>query len=185
MRDEFEKADIEVRQFSGNQIQVEREDGRIAYRKNLIKQYHGGAESLSERLRQNKVDGLDGLLNKLLEELLVETDNLLGNSLIASENGDIRDSTVISHKRAEMLRDTIKLIQAKQQMSKEGGIDFEGPAMDIIFKFFFTKVNENFDRMGLPVEQKDLFFQTIGSTMESWKKDLKFRFEDMRRQNGV
>lgn len=182
--DEFKRMDIEVGDRSTSPSTRSQDNNRIAYRKKLIREYHEGASSLAEKLRKDKVDGLEGLLNKLLEELLVESDNLLGNSLIASENGDLRDSTVISHKRSELLRDTIKLIQAKQQMSKDGGIDLESPSMDIIFKFFFMKVNENFDRMGMPIEQKDLFFQTIASTMEFWKKELKMKFDDMRKQNG-
>lgn len=158
--------------------------GNIGYRAKLLEKYHGGEGGIAQRLKRNGADNLDGLLSLLLDELLSETDNLLGNEMMTMEAGDIRDSTVISHKRAEVIRDTIRLIQAKQQMAKETGFDVEGPHMRVIFLYFLRKVKDTFEKIDMPTEQNDLFFRTFNEAMDNWKKELKQEVESMRHSNG-
>jgi len=151
--------------------------GTSEYRDQLIRKYHKGAASLVQRLRDDGVSDNEGVLLALIEEVFKETDNLLGNGLIATENGEIQTSSVISFKRAEVLEKAIKAVQSKQQFEKESGVDVDSPSMVVIFKYFFGKVKDVFDLMDLPDEQRDLFFRTLGEETENWKKELREEFE--------
>jgi len=149
----------------------------VDYRNKLVEEYHGGSSSLIERIRKGGNDDADSILVALIDEVIKETDHLLGNELVATESGDLRDASVISFKRAEVIEKAIRAVQAKQKYEKESGIDIDSPSMIVIFKFFMTRVKETFDEISLPREQNDMFFNAFGVTMENWKKDLKEEFE--------
>jgi len=160
---------------------VEKSNGEVSsvidYRNKLVEDYHGGNDSLIERIRNGGSDDADSILVALIDELMKETDHLLGNELVAAESGDLRDSSVISFKRAEVIEKAIRSVQAQQKYAKDSGIDIDSPSMIVIFKFFMTRVKETFDEISLPREQNDMFFNAFGVTMENWKKDLKEEFE--------
>jgi hypothetical protein len=151
--------------------------GTAEYRDKLIKQYHGGSKTLVDRLRQDGLLDNESLLVALIEEIVKETDNLLGNQLIAIENGSVRDASIISAKRSEVIEKAIKAVQSKQAFEKENGIDLDSPQMVVIFKYFMGKVQEVFDSTGAAVEQRDLFFRTLGEHTENWKKEIREEFE--------
>jgi len=155
-------------------------NGVAAYRAELVRQYHGGSSSLVAALRSQGMDDAESLVASLIDEVIKETDNLLGNHLVATENGDLRDASVISYKRAEVLEKAIKAIQTKQTFERVNGIDVDSPSMAIVFRFFMSKTKLVFQRMGLADEQIDLFFQTLGEEMENWKKELREEFEELK-----
>lgn len=157
-----------------------KKSGIVAYRDSLIKEYHGGATSLSERLRARGLEGSEALLITLLDEIVKESDNLLGNHLVASENGELRDASVISYKRTEVLEKAMKAVQSKQQFERENGVDLDSPSMMIVMRFFLAKTKHVFEQMGIPDEQSDLFFTQLGESMEDWKKELKEEFESVK-----
>jgi hypothetical protein len=154
--------------------------GTAEYRDNLVKKYHKGSDSLTARLQAEGLSDNESLLLALIQEMVKETDNLLGNELIAIENGSVRDSSVISAKRAEILEKAIKAVQSKQAFEKESGIDIDSPSMVVIFKYFMGKVKDVFENMGTSPEQRDIFFRTLGDETENWKKELREEFETMK-----
>jgi hypothetical protein len=189
---DFEEADVEsgvvsppvvmppaVRQTTAPALPV----NVIEYRNRLIQEYHKGADSIIERLRKTDKDGeLESLAILLLEEIVKETDHLLGNELVSAYNGDLRDSSIISFKRAEVLEKAIKTIQARMELDRVRGIDVDSPAMNTIFRFFMLKAKQTFDRMNVGTEISDLFFSTYGEVTENWKKELRDNYEELRLQ---
>ena len=185
--DDFEKADkaAGVQVLPPERSVEKRQTSNVmAYRKQLVEKYHEGAPSLIEKLRQAGRNDNDALLVALVDEVIGESDHLLGNELVATENGELRDASVISFKRAEVLEKAIKAVQAKQEFEKESGIDVDSPAMIIIFRFFMSKAKDSFDRMGVGTEVSDLFFRTFGVSMEFWKKELREHFEELKSPKG-
>ena len=154
----------------------------IEYREQLVRQYHKGAPSLVEKIRQAGKEDIESLLVALIEEVVTETDHLLGNELVATHNGDLRDASIISFKRAEVIEKAIKAVQSKQEFERQGGINVDSPAVLTIFRFFMAKAKETFDKMGTGNETSDLFFRTFSGMMEGWKKELRVRFEELRNQ---
>jgi hypothetical protein len=148
----------------------------IAYRKSLVEKYHAGAPSFIERLRRAGKSDMESLYVSLMDEVLGETDHLLGNELIATQNGELRDASVISFKRAEVLEKALRAVQTKQQL-KGNGFDVDAPEMMVVFRFFLAKVKETFDRIGVNPEIPDLFFRRFGEVTDNWQKELRERLD--------
>jgi hypothetical protein len=184
--DDFEKADTDaganskpiVRPPNGSALPM----NVIEYRDSLIQEYHKGAASIIDRIRKTNKDDSSSLVITLIEEVVKETDHLLGNELVSAHNGDLRDSSVISFKRAEVLEKAIKAIQTRMELERISGLDVDSPAMSIIFRFFFNKAKETFNRMNVGTEISDLFFSTYGEVTENWKKELRDTYEEMKFQ---
>ncbi len=185
---EFEDADAEVSTsrdstaLSSKSMKTVLPENVMEFRDQLIKQYHNGAPSLVERIRKAGKEDIESVLVALIEEVIKETDHLLGNELVATQNGELRDASVISFKRAEVIEKAIKAVQAKQEFERESGIDVDSPSMIVIFRFFMSKAKDTFDKMGVGSEMNDLFFRTLADVMEGWKKELRNRFEELRTQ---
>lgn len=146
----------------------------VEFRKQLLEEYHKGAVGLIERINKNGMGGFEPVVVELINEMVRETDHLLGNELVATQNGDLRDASIISFKRVESLEKTLKSIHEKREREKtHGGIDIDSPAMLVIFRFFMSKAKETFDRMGVNTEIRDLFFRQLPEVMGEWKKELK------------
>lgn len=152
----------------------------VHFREQLIRQYHSGAPSLIRKLRAAGKYSSEDLIVALIDEVVAETDNLLGNQLVATQNGELRDASVISFKRAETLEKAIKAVQAKQEFERTGGIDVDSPAMVTVFKFFMSKVHDVLEHIGVDTELNDLFFRTFGEVTENWKKELRSEFERLK-----
>jgi hypothetical protein len=150
----------------------------VEFRKQLLEEYHKGASGLIERINRGGMGGFEPVVVELINEMVRETDHLLGNELVATQNGDLRDASIISFKRVESLEKTLKSIHEKREKEKtHGGIDIDSPAMLVIFRFFMSKAKDTFDRMGVSAEITDLFFRQLPEVMGEWKKELKENLE--------
>lgn len=181
---DFEKVDKEAEEISKSIVSVDNLPTRptsnmMEYRKELIKKYHGGAVSLIEKLTEQGKNNSEMMVLALVDELIQETDHLMGNELIASEQGDIRDSSVISAKRADVLEKAIKAVQTKQEFDKENGIDINSPIIQIIFRYFMKKVKTSFELLGYSVEASDVFFQNLSIGLKEWEKELQNEIDDL------
>lgn len=185
--DEFQKADVEA--GVGMEVLPPQDvksslpspvSDVIRVRSQLVSEYHKGAPSLADRLRKAGREDVESLIVAMIDEVIQETDHLLGNELIATHNGELRDASVISFKRAEVLEKAIRAVQTKQQLEKQGGIDVDSPSMMVIFRFFLSKAKDTFTRMGVDSEINDLFFRMFGEVTENWKKELRESFNALR-----
>jgi len=143
------------------------------HRANLVRDYHHGASSLAEKLRLQGRDNSEAMVMAIVAEIIQETDHLLGNELVATEDGELRDASVISTKRAEVLDRALKAVQTKLVFDRDHGIDVESPAMRVIFKFFMSKVRHVFKLLKYSDEASDTFFRTFASVMDAWEGELK------------
>ena len=187
--DEFVKADNEAGVANGMEVLPPSSNSSLslppttdllAYRKQLVEQYHQGAPSLIARLKASGREDLESQIVAMVDEILSETDNLLGNQLVATRNGDLRDASVISFKRAEVLEKALKAVQTRQQFEKQSGIDLDSPSMIVVFRFFMSKARDTFSRMGVGPEINDLFFRVFGEVTNDWKKELRESFDATR-----
>lgn len=188
--DEFDRADTEAGVMTAEavlEIPVMREQSLpapmndlVQFRDDLVKRHHSGSVSLLDRLRESGGEDSESLMLALIDQLIGETDHLLGNELVATQNGELRDASIISYKRIEGLEKAIKAVQAKRQFEKESGIDLDSPSMMVIFRFFMSKTSDTLVKMGMDPEFRDVFFTAIGVEMESWKKDLREQFDNLR-----
>jgi len=178
--DDFEDRE-EVQLVSVNTMLAEVEDVEtelaprdiLELRDQLIKKHHDGANSLLEKLDRDGNTEVRDLIMVLISEVLRETDHLLGNELVTTKQGDLRDASIISIKRVEAFEKALKALQTKAAMEGESGVDVNSPAVLSIFKFFMGKVKSAMLTMGMNDEFSDTFFTTLSTVMGDWKKELK------------
>jgi len=197
--DDFKRADIEHGEFSpapapaglilNNSIEEgtglassPKDIGEL--RKSLVRQHHKGASSLVERLENEGKNNLEGLIMSLVDEVVKETDSLLANELVSIQQGDLRDASIISYKRSEVLEKAIKAVQAKQVFEKENGVDVNSPSMLVVFKYFMGKVKDVFSGMNTDDELSDTFFRNLASNLSDWKKELGEELNDLDKLDG-
>lgn len=144
--------------------------GVMKHRNKLVKNYHGGFASLSEKMKN---DSASDLVTAIIQEIAKESDALLGNELIATENGELKDASVMSVKRADVLEKIIKAWQTKQQLEKDNGIDVESPSMIIVFKYFMNALRIIMDQLEYDGDEQNIFFSKLGNEMGNWKRDIK------------
>ena len=190
--DDFEKIDAEVEVIGLPKETPINEDGlsinapkdMMELRDNLIREYHKGASTLAGRLDSQGKNNLDEIVLALVDEIIKETDNLLGNELISAKGGNLRDASVISYKRSEVLEKAIKAVQAKQIFEKEHGVDINSPSMMVVFKYFMNKVKSVFVTLGYEDEASDTFFRILGDDLTDWKKQLKEELSEINSLKG-
>jgi hypothetical protein len=186
---DFEKADAERASMENGTLSVEPpsallpsrrsndlpvEDNHITeLRQSLIEKYHGASGLIAKLERAGKIDAQSRLAS-LIDEVITETDHLLGNELIVTRNGELRDASIISFKRTEALEKAAKMVQAKMVSDKAGGdFDINAPEIATIFRFFLMKARDTLDHIGVNADMKDLFFRKFGELTEEWQKELK------------
>jgi hypothetical protein len=186
--DDFQKSDEEATVFSDVAKTTENRMSAtkptvdiIEYRRQLVEKYHGGSSGFLDKLKMDGTEDIDAVLMSVLQEVIKESDHLLGNELLATSDGMLRDASVMSFKRTEILEKVIKAIQTKQQVDKQSGIDVDSPSMMIVFRYFLSKVKKTFDKIGMPDEQNNLFFRSFGDETTNWKKELRENFNEMRK----
>jgi len=159
---------------SSDLSQVDNVEGVMKFRSELVKSYHQGAVSLLDRMERNGCNSTEQLVMEMIREVIRETDNLLGNQLIATQNGNLRDASIISSKRAEVFQSAIKAMQTKQAMEKDGsiGLDVNSPSMTVVFRFFMSKVRSILMSMNFDSELSDTFFRMFKDVMKDWRKEL-------------
>ncbi len=197
--DDFRRADIEHEAFSpapapaGLTLNDRSEEDTsltssprdvLELRKSLVMQHHKGNSSLVEKLENEGKNNLEGLIMSLVDEVIKETDSLLANELVSIQQGDLRDASIISYKRSEVLEKAIKAVQAKQVFEKENGVDVNSPSMLVVFKYFMGKVKDVFGEMNADDELSDTFFRNLASNLSSWKKELGEELTDSDKLDG-
>jgi hypothetical protein len=153
--------------------------GIVAFRNELLQKHYRGATSLMSRLKEDGGDDLDSLIICMIKEMISESDNLLGNELIATNEGNLRAATSTSARRVDVLEKILKAAQAKREFERGSGIDVDSPSVIAIFRFFLSKVKSTFDGIGMDKEQADLFFRSFDQHTINWKRELKELFASM------
>ena len=179
----FSESDTSIEKVEPNSGLVPAGNGAVKnmleHRKSLLKGYHKGHNTLADKLKKENRSDIESLIVALITEMISETDNLKGNELIAMEEGNLRDATIISDKRASVIAQIIKAAQNKHEFDKErGGFDIDSPALRVVFAFFMEKVRDSFTSLNYNDEQSDIFFRTLGTNLNDWKKDLKNRLAE-------
>ena len=148
-------------------------------RERLIKKYHKGATGLLERLRNEGKDSLDDIIVNLVDEVISETDSLKGNEQVALHHGNLRDASIISFKRAEVLEKAIRAVQTKQEFERERGLDLDSPQMKVVFQYFMDKCQKVLLKMGYGKDANDIFFRGLFEEMKDWQKEIRVEVESI------
>lgn len=145
-----------------------------------LKEYYGGKKGLLEKLKEEGKTTYEGLINGLIEEMYKSVDNLKGNEIVAKKKEDLGASTLIESKHMEAMTQLSKVLQQKQIFDKENGIDLNSPQMTVILKYFLDTIKETFESIKTDDEQQSLFWTAFVSKVDTWKKDIQDRIDNMK-----
>ena len=149
------------------------------YRNNLVKKYHSGINSLRDKLFADPDLGSAEIIGILTQEIVGESDNLLANHLIATDNNALRDASVIQHKRADILGDIVKIIQTQKALEAQNALDVNSPSMAVVIRYFFSAVKDSMKEQKYDNESQDVLIKEIVEQMGDWRKELKKKLEAM------
>ena len=172
---ELAESFVEVDQ--GEELTPVKSSDFIVLREELVKKYHKTSESLFDKI-QNRPDGsnVEIIINTVLEELIKETDNLLGNELTLMQSGHIRDSSVVSVKRSDVLSIVSRVAARKHELSTlNGSVDLNAPAFQLFQQLCFDKLVVVLDKLNVDPELKQLVALKWGEEMENWDKEMKYK----------
>lgn len=183
MQDENnEIIDAEVLEKSSqNLTPASKKQDILSERTDLVKKYYGESSSFFEKLKKSQGTGenIDELVGIIIEEIAKESDNLLGNSLIFTKDGNLHDASVISVKRADMLETLTKVLQRKKEMFIiSSKIDYDSPVFKIFQIICFEKLTAILDALTLDVEMKQLIVSRWVDSMKDWQKEIKLRVDN-------
>lgn len=154
----------------------------LSERDGLVKQYYGENDTFLGKLRKNKGNGdnFDEMIGIIIEEIAKESDNLLGNALYFTKEGNLHDATTISVKRADMFETLTKVLQRKKEMFVGAAkVDYDSPVFKVFQIICFEKLTTVLDAMNIDVEAKQLIISRWVESMGDWQKEIKTRIDNV------
>lgn len=110
----------------------------------------------------------DSVLKAVLWGLAEEQSSL--RSLRKKKFTDGKDYSNISMRRGMLLKYMSETLLQKQALQgPSGDFDLKGPKFREIFKMFLESISDSFDQAKIPVEYKEIFFQTLSKNLEGWE----------------
>ena len=179
--DYIEAEIVESTASSDNLTSAIKKQDILTERTGLVKKYYGDNPSFFDKLKKTRSSGenVDELVGIIIEEIAKESDNLLGNSLIFTKDGNLHDASIISVKRADMLETLTKVLQRKREMFVGSSkIDYDSPVFKVFQIICFEKLTAILDAMSMDVEMKQIIVSRWVDSMKEWQKEIKTRIEN-------
>lgn len=155
---------------------VRKSDDVFEVRKELIEKHSG---FLYEKVKGRREDA-DQILSVVIDEIIKETDNLLGNSLIFTQEGKLHDASTVSVKRSEILETLTRVLQKKRDLfSNSGVVDYNSPVFKVFQMVCFEKLTSVLDSLNMDNEQKKIIVSKWVESMSDWQKDVKMRMDNV------
>ena len=112
--------------------------------------------------------------------MLLSTEDLQGASLLLENEGNLKDASAISIKRADLLKLVSDIVSKKRELSQRSGeVDLNSPAFCIFQKLCFDKMVESMEELKIESEMVNLLLTRWQAKMKDWGKELKRALKDL------
>jgi hypothetical protein len=151
-----------------------RKDKIFNEKQELLTDYYGGEKNLIETMTKNP-DGsnLDSLLNTVVIELLKDSDDLLGNRILLTQQRNIQEANDVTAKRASLLSKIAEISLKKQEINaKTQDVDLNSPAFYLFQQICFDKLKDTLSEMQMPDEKIQVVIMKWAERMKNWDKVL-------------
>ena len=152
----------------------------------LLKDYYNGSKNLIDKLMENP-DGtnLDALLNSVVVELLKDSDDLLGNRIILTQQKNLQDANDVTSKRAALLSKVAEISLKKQEINaRTQDVDLNSPAFFLFQQICFDKLKETLIDMQMQDEKIQVVIMKWADKMKVWDKLLTEKINAYKANNG-
>lgn len=144
------------------------------YRKFLLQEYRKSNKGILDKVKEGKAQTSDDLMNLIVQDLLQQAQMLYGNSLIFTEDGNLKDATTVSLKRSDLLKMIADILAKKRELNqKDADIDLNSPAFMIFQKMCFDKMMQSLKECGLQNQVIRIALNKWMDLMSDWGKELK------------
>lgn len=150
-------------------------------KRRLLREYRSENKGIIEQLEKSAAGyNSDQLINLIIEDMLQSTEDLQGTSLMLENEGNMRDASAITIKRADLLRLVADIVSRKKELNQRSGmVDLNSPAFFIFQKLCFDKMVEVMEEMNLDVEMMNLLVTGWQEKMQTWDKDMKRALKEL------
>ena len=168
--------------FNSNSVKKADGSGSVQQRRdNLIAEYRKRKRGIIDSVRAGEVENSDGLISLIVDDLLSESENLMGNSLYFMDEGELHDSTAVTIKRADLLKTIADILVKKRELNqKDADVDLNSPAFQIFQKICFNKMTTVLEELSFDSEMKQLILSKWSIAMRDWGKELQNELKEIR-----
>lgn len=155
------------------------ENDVVSYRNQVIKEYRANRGGIKSAINRTGTT-VDEMMMVIAEEILEESEVLLGNELITTEEGDIDKATNISVKRASVLKTVADILARKREINqKDADVDLNGPAFQVFQRLCFEKMTATLEELNFDKEMISLVLSKWAEKLMNWGKELKAELDKM------
>lgn len=152
----------------------------MAVKQRLLEKHYRNRDTLAKRILDCDGTSVEKSIDAILEEIAIESDNLLGNEIIFTNDNRLHDATTVSVKRAEVLETMVNVIKKKfQLMSQTNQVNLRSPIFQIFQQLCVEKLKETLVFLDVDDEMKQLIVLKWGDNMANWTQDVKDRSEHL------
>lgn len=142
----------------------------------MVKRHYGEERSLVDRISKADGSSIESVINAAIIEIAKESENLLGNELIFTENNNLHDASAVAVKRAEILEKIVTVVGKKMEiMSRSNSVDLNSPVFQVFQQICVDKLKEALGFLDIDNDLKQLIVIKWGDSMVDWEKELKDR----------
>ncbi len=139
----------------------------------LLKDYRAIHPSLIEGMDREGMS-VDRLMSLIISDLIESSEDLQGTSLFLESQGDLRNASAITIKRADLLKyiaDVASKRKALQSMA--GEVDLTSPAFMLFQKLCFDNLIKALEGLKLDMDMINSILVAWQDNMAKWDEDLK------------
>lgn len=169
----------------GNELQPVPHDRYIIgddisrYKESLVGQYRTKNEGILQKLKAGVNLNSDEILSLIAEEILLESEELLGTRLLFENEGNLQDATTVTVKRSDLLKAVADIVAKRKELNQRSDVDLNSPAFMIFQKLCFDKMVDALHDLRFDDEMIQLILTGWAKGMEDWGKELKAKLEEI------
>ena len=151
-----------------------------SYRDTLVEKYRGKHKGILQKIKSSTGVSSDEILVSIVEEILLESEDLLGTRLMFSEEGSLHDAASVTVKRSDLLKSVADIVTKRKELNQRASdIDLNSPAFMVFQKLCFDKMIAALSDLNIDDEMIQLVLSKWSKQMEDWGKELKNKLEEM------
>ena len=140
----------------------------------LLSEYYGDSKSLIDKMTKNP-DGstIDAILSSVMFEILKDSDDLLSNRIILTQQKNLHEANDITSKRSMLLAKVAEISLKKQEInSRTQDVDLNSPAFSFFQQICFDKLKDTLMEMQMQDEKIQVVIMKWAEKMKNWDKIL-------------
>ena len=150
-------------------------------KKRLLSSYRSNNPGILDKLEKTSAGfNVDQLMNLIMEDLLNSTEDLQATTLFLEGEGNLRDASAITIRRADLLRVIADIAGKKKELIQRAGeVDLNSPAFMMFQKICFDSLVSAMEELKISPEMVGMLINKWQEQMKDWDKRLKKQLKEL------